>query len=140
MFGSHMLKSWSRTQSVVALSSGEAEYYGLVKGASTGLGMLSMYADFGLQLNLELKCDASAACGIARRKGLGKIRHIEVCQLWLQDFVAQKKIQFIKVPGSSNLSDHLTKYLNQEGIEAHMKGTNQRIEKGRHALMPEVAE
>ena len=38
MFGSHLLKTWSSTQNVVALSSGEAEFYGLVKGASQGLG------------------------------------------------------------------------------------------------------
>ena len=31
MFGSHLIKSWSSTQNVIALSSGEAEYYGLVK-------------------------------------------------------------------------------------------------------------
>ena len=30
--GSHVIKTWSATQGVVALSSGEAEYYGIVKG------------------------------------------------------------------------------------------------------------
>ena len=34
MFGNHMVKSWCSTQAIVALSSGEAEYYGIVKGAS----------------------------------------------------------------------------------------------------------
>ena len=34
MLGQHMVKSWSNTQSVLALSSGEAEYYGMVRGAS----------------------------------------------------------------------------------------------------------
>ena len=37
LLGSHHLKGWSVTQSVVALSSGEAEYYGIVQGASVGL-------------------------------------------------------------------------------------------------------
>ena len=32
MHGSHLLKTWASTQTVVALSSGEAEYYGEVKG------------------------------------------------------------------------------------------------------------
>ena len=36
MLGSHMIKGWSTTQSVIALSSGEAEYYGLVRGSSIG--------------------------------------------------------------------------------------------------------
>ena len=30
-FGKHCLKTWSTTQAVIALSSGEAEYYGVVK-------------------------------------------------------------------------------------------------------------
>ena len=42
MLGMHLIKTWSVTQSVVSLSSGEAEYYGLVKGASVGLGIRSM--------------------------------------------------------------------------------------------------
>ena len=39
MLGQHMIKSWSSTQSVIALSSGEAEYYSMVKGGSIGLGV-----------------------------------------------------------------------------------------------------
>ena len=42
MLGSHLIKSWTSTQSVVALSSGEAEYYGVVKGGSVLFGAISM--------------------------------------------------------------------------------------------------
>ena len=40
MVGDVCLKAWSTTQRVVALSSGEAEYYAAIKGASEGLGRL----------------------------------------------------------------------------------------------------
>jgi len=33
MLGNHMVKSWCSTQAIVSLSSGEAEYYGIVLGA-----------------------------------------------------------------------------------------------------------
>ena len=46
MFGKHMVKSWCSTQAIVSLSSGEAEYYGIVKGGSIGLGLRSMLGDF----------------------------------------------------------------------------------------------
>ena len=36
--GKHTIRTWSLTQVVIALSSGEAEYYGMVKGASFSLG------------------------------------------------------------------------------------------------------
>ena len=36
MLGTHLLKCWSSTQAGVAMSSGEAAFYGAVKGASIG--------------------------------------------------------------------------------------------------------
>ena len=85
MWGSHLIKSWSSTQSVAALSSGEAEYYGMVKGASVALGLQAILKDFNIACSIVLKSDATAAISIANRRGLGKVRHMEVCQLWLQD-------------------------------------------------------
>ena len=38
MVVTYLLKCWSSTQAGAAMSSGEAELYGAVKGASTGLG------------------------------------------------------------------------------------------------------
>jgi len=53
----------------VWLSSGEAEYYGIVKGASIGVGLRSMLKDFGVEVAIKVNTDASAAKGIANRKG-----------------------------------------------------------------------
>jgi hypothetical protein len=87
--GDHVIKTWSNTQTTIALSSGEAEYYGMVKGAATALGVRSMLHDLGVEVQIRLRTDASAAKGIASRRGLGKIRHIEVNQLWLQQKLGQ---------------------------------------------------
>ena len=46
--GDHVIKTWSFTQATIALSSGEAEYYGMVKGASMALGIQSMLEDLGM--------------------------------------------------------------------------------------------
>ena len=48
--GGHLIKSWSINQAVIALSSGEAEYYGLVKGASTGIGTEANHSRSGKRL------------------------------------------------------------------------------------------
>ena len=45
--GSHMIKSWCLGQKVTALSSGEAEYYSMVKGASTALGLQALLGHMG---------------------------------------------------------------------------------------------
>ena len=77
MLGCHCIKTWSSTQDIIALSSGEAEYYGLVRGASQAIGIRSMLYDMGVEADIEINTDASAAKGIASRKGVGRVRHIE---------------------------------------------------------------
>ena len=87
MVGDVCLKAWSTTQRVVALSSGEAEYYAAIKGASESLGFLAGCADLGIWTNgavsLRALTDSSACKGICQRTGLGKTRHIDVAMLWL---------------------------------------------------------
>ena len=95
--GRHVVKSWSATQAVIATPSGEAEYYGMVKGASQGLGIKAMMQDMGMEVGLRLGSDSSAARGIAARRGLGNVRHIEVCQLWLQEEVQEGKVRLMRV-------------------------------------------
>ena len=85
MRGLHPIKHWSLTQTTIALSSGEAELGGICRGAAIALGLQSLASDLGIILNLEILTDATAAIGICRRRGLGKIRHLHVSDLWVQD-------------------------------------------------------
>ena len=102
--GSHVIKSWSTTQATVALSSGEAELYALVKGAAQSLGMISLGADMGYDLEATVYSDSSAAIGISQRKGLGKLRHIKVQMLWIQDSIKRREFAVAKVDGADNES------------------------------------
>ena len=74
------MKTWSSTEDIIALSSGHAEYHALVKSGSQRLGMKAIMADLGILSKVKFETDASAATGISMRKGLGKVRHIEVKQ------------------------------------------------------------
>ena len=140
MLGRHLVKSWSVTQKVIATSSAEAEYYAMVKGTSNALGIKAVMEDLGICRKVRLNTDASAAKGICMRKGLGKIRHLEVSQLWLQDKVSKGEVNVRKVKGDSNPADALTKAVNQVKLEQHLMLTGQVITSGRHEIMPEVAE
>ena len=112
-----MLKSWSSTQSVVALSSGESEYYGVVKGASEGLGIKSILGDWGYHREIKLWTDSSAAKGMASRIGLSKkTRHIAVHFLWVQEKVEAGQLSMHKVAGEKNTADMATKYLTNEAM------------------------
>ena len=118
--GHHIVKTWSTTQSVIALSSGEAEYYGLVKATSHSLGIQAIARDMGIVLNVFVYTGSSAAKGIASRRGLGEMRHIEVNQLWLQDKVAEGIVKIIKIPGTGNQADILTKHVNAHILGNHL--------------------
>ena len=54
--------------------------------ATEALGIISLYSDFGVKsMKASVGMDASAAIGIIQRQGLGKLRHVEVDVLWLQE-------------------------------------------------------
>ncbi len=82
--GEHCVKSWSKNQSTIALSSPEAELYGVIKTSSECLGIMSILKDWGINKASVIYSDASAALGILSRTGLGKLRHIDTNYLWLQ--------------------------------------------------------
>ena len=96
-----------------------------------------MLADMGIKVEIRIRTDASAAKGIASRRGLGKIRHIEVHQLWFQEKDSRGEIQVMKVKGEGNLADALTKPLDGPGVQKHLGLTGQEIKLGRHSLTPD---
>ena len=96
-----------------------------------------MLEDFGINVGVAIKTDASAAKGIANRRGLGKVRHIAVNQLWIQDRVARGDLTIGKINGKENIADILTKHVNAEDIRVHLHRTGQTIMQGRHSITPE---
>ena len=87
-----------------------------------------------------MKSDASAAIGIAHRIGVGKVRHIEVNQLWLQEKISRKEITLEKVPTGANLADALTKGVDAISMGRHLDGVGGEILHDRHALAPRLGD
>ena len=138
MMGKHLIKHWSVTQSVVTLSSAESELNGICKGSSTGLGLLAIARDLGWHWTLEILTDASAAIGITRRRGLGRIRHLAVADLWVQDRARSGDLTIKKIPGAENPADLLTKHMPRPLMLQHLKTLNLRFDEGRASLAPEI--
>ena len=113
MIGRHVIRTWSSTQPSVTLSSGEAEFYGLVKAAGAGLGHQSIMRDFGVDTPVRVLSDSSAALGISTRSGLGKLRHLETHTLWVQEKVRDKIISISKIQTGVNRADMQTKPLEE---------------------------
>ena len=84
MRGSRCLKVWTKKQQVAALSSAESEPCAAVKTASEGLGIQSVARDLGISCRLNMHLDASATMCLVNRRGLGKAKHVDVQNLWIQ--------------------------------------------------------
>ena len=106
--GTHLLSHWSRTQQSIALSSCEAELNALCKAGQEGLVAIHLASETGLNLDLEIYTDSSAAKGVIQRRGAGKVKHLEVKQLWLQEREERKELQVLKVDRFYNWADLLT--------------------------------
>ena len=73
-----------------------------------------------------------AGKGIAERRGVGKIRHLDTQYLWVQQKLQQKAFTLKKVKGTENPADLQTKYVGGQDIEkqierlgfAHLDGSS----------------
>ena len=110
MLGCHAIKHWSSTPSSVALSSGEAEFACVIRGAGQGLGYQALLRDFGIATSLRVWTDSSAAIGICNWQGLGKLRHLDTHTLWIQQAVRLGRVDLRTVDGDVNPADLLTKH------------------------------
>lgn len=121
MPGDHPIKNWSSTQSVIALSTGEAELYAIIMKASSGLGVQSILHELGIHIDLCVFTDATTGKAMPSRRGLGKVRHIAVNELWIQEHVQNKTITTKEIKNKFNPADLLTKYLSKARLPRSWK-------------------
>ena len=98
--------------------------------------MRSIALDLGIHLDLRVLTDATAAIGICRRRGLGRVRHLAVADLWVQDKVRAKDFQLLKVAGRDNPADLMTKHLDQGTMHRHLAKLGLSPEQGRPETAP----
>ncbi len=140
MFGGHCIKAYSQTQKTIGLSSGESEFYGIVKAAAMGLGVKGLMGDLGVGVVVQVNTDSSAAKSITVRRGAGRVRHIDVRKLWVQDRVAKGELKIVKVKGEQNVADGLTKHVDRQKMEQYMNACGMVRRKGRHGLCPRLGD
>ena len=129
--GTHCIKTWSATQGAYALSSAEAEFYAMVEGVVRAKGLLSLSREVGfteIQNVIHLGTDSSAAKSFVGRRGLGKMKHLEIRDLWLQKEVRDGKVIVSKIPGEENPADLMTKILNTKDIRERVKGMSLQVD------------
>ena len=121
MMGNHLIKSYSRQQKTIALSSAEAELHAMVAASAEALGIIALCKDMGMVIEGEVYADSSAALGIAQRSGQGKTRHLKVQALWVQEIRCNRRLAYKKVLGTRNPADVLTKHVPGDLLRVHLR-------------------
>ena len=120
MRGAHVICHWARTQQLIALSSAEAELNAAVKAAQEGLGLAHLEEELGRRVLVRLLGDSSANHGIIQRQGSGKVKHLSVRQLWLEQQAELGVCIHSKIPRLLNSADMLTHHWTRAEAENHM--------------------
>jgi hypothetical protein len=109
--------SWySSKQSIITLSSTEAEYVGLVTAARSVLSLSNLLLELGYHGNdripFRISGDNINALNAANDSGaIRSIKHLELRWRWLQQESSANRIKLEYIPGQEHPADRLTKSL-----------------------------
>ena len=107
----HTIKTYRKQQNVVVLSSAEAKLNAMVAVSAEAMAVQAYASNLGMRLASELYAVSSAALGMAKLTGIGKVRHLRTHGLWIQEVWISGCIVHKNVLGEKNPSDVLTKYM-----------------------------
>eukprot|EP00253_Pinus_taeda_P015431 PITA_15431 len=109
--------SWmSKKQSVVALSTTEAEYMAATHASKESVWLRRLCSSMGLvQGVIRIDCDSQSAIFLEKNPAHhSKTKHIDVQYHLVRDMVEDKKVLLVKVDSLKNTSDALTKSVSSE--------------------------
>ena len=81
------------------------------KGGSVVLGFDAMLRELDVSTRLRMFTDATAGKALASRRGLGRARHIEMADPWVQETVNTGKRDVNNLKNSFNTAGRLTKHV-----------------------------
>ena len=96
----------------------------MVNAAAEALGEKAVMEDMGWNMKVRIWIDSTAAKSAASRIGLGRVRHMEIKYLWIQEATKAKRIELQKIDGKLNPADVLTKpktYVTYEEAQTLLK-------------------
>jgi hypothetical protein len=113
--------SWrSKLQSIVALSTTEAEYIAAVDSGKEIVWMRNILKEFGYRFTSPspLKIDNQSSISVAKNpEHHGRMKHLDLRFYWLRDTVESGQIKPVYVPSAEMAADILTKPLTREKVE-----------------------
>ena len=118
-WGNATLTAWSRTQHTVSLSSAEAQLYALKTGVAEGMVTKHLLQELGHEVILMNHVDSQSAKAWASERGLGRMKHVMLKYVYVQDVVEKKLTNLAYINTKQNKADLMTKC---HTSEAHKRG------------------
>ena len=106
--------------------------------AAIGLGARSMLADFGMCADVVIRTDLSSGLAVGSPRGLGRLRHVQTRYLRVQQRVQWGDLRMKKESGDTNVSDALTKPLDEKRMLNLLTMMGYEFREGRTSLAPEA--
>ena len=75
--------------------------------------------DLGFAVKPVLAIDVKATEHILHRQGIGKLKHIDVAYLWVQDEIRSQRLRVRRVRSEENVADLGTKPISKTVIAKH---------------------
>ena len=123
-YGLHTWDCYSVTQATIALSCAESEFYATGSATGRGLQCKAYLTETERPCELDVYSDSSAGRGMCQRTGVGKVRHLELRFLWIQERLRLKAFRLNKETTEEMTADILTKYCEWPRIEQHCATLN----------------
>ena len=105
------LYTCSKTQSVISLSSAEAELIALASTVSEAQFIRALLEEIGEKVKIRIVSDSTSALAIVKRRGVDRVRHLDIRLLFLQDMFRAGVLEILDTPGTENIADLFTKPL-----------------------------
>jgi hypothetical protein len=108
----------TKTQPTIATCSAQAESAEVQRGCHLGIFMQNLwYEAYGETLDIVVETDSAAGKILCSRRGVGRVRHLEIRDLEIQELTNSGRVRVINVPGEMNVADLGTKVLDRVRIE-----------------------
>ena len=119
----------SKLQSLVALSSAEAEYMVMIKGVHEALASRTILLELDIETHITLYTDSAAAKGSVEKPGLMHMKHMQLRELFLKQVVQQGIVTVEKIATENNPADILTKAADKTIVERFWQNLPHRWER-----------
>ena len=112
----------SKSQVTVALSSGDAEFSGMIQCLVESVSIWNpMQEIWDMETKIIAHTSALACRGMLLGSGVGLIKHLTTKQLWTQGAVATYGVVIEKIPRAVNSADAFTHPLSGQALMDHLR-------------------